>query len=1682
MGYPDVKWTPPQDAVPVESKTIWKPPTDAVPVKKDSGAGSPHDFTHGYKPTAEDLKVKQGWTDLQGGLEKSGGGLESSLGFRKPDIKPMKQVDYSSYIPSKHTQQQEQAVTQYDRSKHKPTTLLNKQQDANFRQNQIPVKGHGLENVIGVERHKNSWDNVDLLPNVVLGGLEKDAAHAAKFLGDKVFGDPQGHLAKDAISNAALKLEGWGQDKENKADQFSLPDTGAGGVVKTATSFVPTVIELALTPELNIAKIGKLGEVLTKYGGKYAPKVVNMAVGKFPVLMGVNGLTGGYTAAKEAGATDYDATKAGLVNSAKEYGKGLLFEGAGAAAGKVSKIGAKFLEDAGWMKGGEIVKGAQKAILHAAAQATAFSAIPIITNAMQGKSTSLDEIRNNAILGGITGLFHGDGKDDTPSDGAAKEIMQRSPLIDLHNFMAADMDGIKMAHALNATPTDLHMIAATHAERAFQESNPEAKAEAISQSSINGKLASVKSVTQAILKDKDAVIASLPDDIDKQPIIDKINEVHKAFDPIEQQKTVLADKIQKLQSEPTTGDIVKDKENKVELQDLNKQLDDIVKKQYEDKKNEQIQPNKEVHAEQSGDGITSPESTINPTNESTENSQIKTTENETTKKGAEDEETGAAEKDGEQGLAAKEEVGKAGDAKAEPETTIADQIKKHFGNVNESTKPEGSKFAGKKEWDATDKNGYKISVKPNQDGYEVFLGKPGKDVGNVNSFNQIESWFPESEKELSKSIDDAKSLIDKIEQKGSLGPGLAKLPVAEHAELNGLLKEDGINISHLKDVNDTQRNESGDQDTQAATNAETVQQPENDGTGNAGKDRPGESPKGGESTKSKTGFKKPDSESTGGKEVKKTILTKRAYEGEVQPEVKKYLEDKGLKRASFSQEERSKQATDFINKFGDEPAYHAVDSGDIDGGLAASVLAQLQIRNSEAIEDLPEDSERRDELAKKHADLIALMEKRGYFSGEFIGQLAHEYQNKDLNFASIKRQVEKLTKKTLTKEQESKIKETVAENERLKTALKDAEAKLIEETDKAFRAGEESVKNETKAQKAKRIADKIRAGKIHRPGIFSNATPASLAWDTAVEVVAKSVEAGGKIADAIELGLEHIRSTSWYKGLSDKKKTEAETTFKRYHNDNSGSADLSDLQSRFADKTDNKFNPSEARDIWGYMKENYLNNGTSYADALSKTSQDLGLSWRQVSEAVVTPKLKRISDEMWKRNSELARNRSAIKNWIGQQESSAPVRAWRKISGLLRGIATFGHGHIFLGTHAGMTFFNPSTWSKTIPAFFRGFKLAYGTEAAYERNMQELKNEPNYLIAQRAGLKNDPDRINVEEFQKSQQYLGRLGHVGERGFNTIKVLRQHLFDYHFNNLSAAERDDPEVAKSIADLVNLATGATTLKLPAWVNEVSFAGGMEAARWEKLLKSPAKSAETLAKVIRGNPTPAEKVFAKVWARRVGEQVATYTSLLAINAAINNYFYPNDKKRLFDPSDPNWWKFKFGKTTIDPTSGMRSTASFLYELSTIPFKSKAENYGKSGLEAEASAAEGYGRGKLAPLYATISDFVDNKDFNRNVMPKFPVKALNFRNDSPTKGHHKLTWIEYGTQKLPLPVAEGLGVFYQSALDHGANKKHLNSVMDGILSGVISGTTGFRVGEYKETKGRMKKTTLDPSMQKNK
>ena len=311
--------------------------------------------------------------------------------------------------------------------------------------------------------------------------------------------------------------------------------------------------------------------------------------------------------------------------------------------------------------------------------------------------------------------------------------------------------------------------------------------------------------------------------------------------------------------------------------------------------------------------------------------------------------------------------------------------------------------------------------------------------------------------------------------------------------------------------------------------------------------------------------------------------------------------------------------------------------------------------------------------------------------------------------------------------------------------------------------------------------------------------------------------------------------------------------------------------------------------------------------------------------------------------------------------------------------------------------------------------------------------------------------------------FGRLSESGTRGFNSIKILRQALFDSHWNDLSEADKSVldksgvPLAATQIAREVNLATGATTVKIPSAINDITFAGGMEAARWQKLLQNPVLAANSAYKILL-NPSKAtvsDKVFLKVWSSRVGWQLGLGLASLGVNAAIQGMVNPNNKVNLTDWKKSDFLKFKFGKdVVVDPTSGMVSALHFIATLAAIPLKTRKERNGDTETVSYAKALMHYGRGKLAPAYSLAADIATKHDFSGNTLP--------FSNELPdNKFSHHLTYGEYLWSKSPLPVAEAAKVFYESAHQNGVSNKTTDNVLKGVLYGLGSGLTGIRAYE---------------------
>lgn len=105
------------------------------------------------------------------------------------------------------------------------------------------------------------------------------------------------------------------------------------------------------------------------------------------------------------------------------------------------------------------------------------------------------------------------------------------------------------------------------------------------------------------------------------------------------------------------------------------------------------------------------------------------------------------------------------------------------------------------------------------------------------------------------------------------------------------------------------------------------------------------------------------------------------------------------------------------------------------------------------------------------------------------------------------------------------------------------------------------------------LADKIRSGKIGVDGMAMSAIPGfKEAWNISLEIVAKAVDGGASIANAISQGFDEMQKSKWYENLTKEQKTQAFTDYDKAINERAAKKRISkaerDAAKEFKGKVD----------------------------------------------------------------------------------------------------------------------------------------------------------------------------------------------------------------------------------------------------------------------------------------------------------------------------------------------------------------------------------------------------------------------------------------------------------------------------------------------------------------------------------
>jgi hypothetical protein len=482
-----------------------------------------------------------------------------------------------------------------------------------------------------------------------------------------------------------------------------------------------------------------------------------------------------------------------------------------------------------------------------------------------------------------------------------------------------------------------------------------------------------------------------------------------------------------------------------------------------------------------------------------------------------------------------------------------------------------------------------------------------------------------------------------------------------------------------------------------------------------------------------------------------------------------------------------------------------------------------------------------------------------------------------------------------------------------------------------------------------------------------------------------------------------------------------------------------------------------SKPVWKKVRELLDKGMRGLDDIRTKVATDLGMTDKEVTDLIAKKKdVKRVADEVWDRQRKERELRHQARAWLFEQQ----IPEWRRLAGTIPRAMfkakVLGHATVALGTHAPMVAFQPQYWGTYLNDFGKMYKLAFKPRY-HEMQMQELIRRPNYFTARRGGLVNDPFQYEDYTDPRITAYMGKLTGAGNRGYDVLKILRQDLFDRHWNGLSP-ELQTPEMAKLLSQQINHITGTVSRGVDPRFATVFFAPRLELSRLAWLFRDPAKMVGTFTDW--KNATPEEKVIARKEALQKLTVIATGLSLLGLNQALLSATGSDQKINLSDPLRSDFGKFKGFGLNISYGNPMLTMARLpirlVHAVSGPGGKLRALIYPDEDVY---SILGEYARSQLSPFASLASTLFFGMDWQRRPLPysERPVpKRLK------AQGVGQYTWPEFLSEVgSPIPFEEAVRQVWHNGF--GLSDQDIESYMKALATLTFMGGTGGRVsGDY--------------------
>ena len=466
------------------------------------------------------------------------------------------------------------------------------------------------------------------------------------------------------------------------------------------------------------------------------------------------------------------------------------------------------------------------------------------------------------------------------------------------------------------------------------------------------------------------------------------------------------------------------------------------------------------------------------------------------------------------------------------------------------------------------------------------------------------------------------------------------------------------------------------------------------------------------------------------------------------------------------------------------------------------------------------------------------------------------------------------------------------------------------------------------------------------------------------------------------------------------------------------------------DKIGENLNPEQVKTLWETAKRFYIDKGESDWDKMvNDLASDLGLTPDQVRKGLASPKgAKKASDDMYlkQRSRQIALDEA--KRWLINEKASWIGRVFGEAAEKTFKLAIFGHGSAFMGTHAPTVIYtHPKLAFK---AWLKGLSYSFRGKNGRIQNIIDNKDliyRPNWTVARRAGLENDPRETSREGATpvRSDSGLAKAldSITGGRGFDALFHLRQDMFDQAWNQLSVTMKT-PEMAQMFADSINNATGFTKggertkgiLQSPI-TKVLFFAPKLIASRFKWMIQDPARMLGTFSKMATGigKVTPEERMSAIYEAKNKAKFLGLVTGTLLANQVLLSVTGSNQKINFTDPKKNDWLAYKgFGYNLATIGAFTRIARLLAQEYNAVFGDLSRLQKARGGREAAMKdAIYTYLRSGFSPITRDIIVGATGKDYLGNVVP--------WSSQQPDRGRRKLTWGEIIQEQLaPIPLSE--------------------------------------------------------------